>query len=143
MKKMLDKIDQYKRHICSTVIRMNQSVNPLHEIALNKNVLTTDEYFDTLINSERNGNPKEPGWENRVKQLESMKTNNKLLKEIVIEEKEPSIITDIQNKEVANIPKKYLVLQCQVGYKTILNGIKRQYLTLSVNYNQKWLGFQM
>ena len=72
MKKKLDKIDQYKTHICLTVIKMKESVNRLHEIALNKNVLTTDEYFDTLISSERNATQKKRMGK-RVEQLESMK----------------------------------------------------------------------
>ena len=74
-------IEDLRLHIVQTIENMRKAVNTLQEIALNKKVLTPDEYFDTLIASEQKN--KECKWMKRVELLEEMKRDNKLLKNIV------------------------------------------------------------
>ena len=87
MKELMEDINDTEQDIIYDVREMRKSVNRLREIALNKKVLTDDEYFDTLIASEKE--ERKQGWEDRVKQLESMKKDNKLLKDVVDDEKNP------------------------------------------------------
>eukprot|EP00485_Elphidium_margaritaceum_P008381 CAMPEP_0202690846 /NCGR_PEP_ID=MMETSP1385-20130828/5733_1 /ASSEMBLY_ACC=CAM_ASM_000861 /TAXON_ID=933848 /ORGANISM="Elphidium margaritaceum" /LENGTH=654 /DNA_ID=CAMNT_0049346161 /DNA_START=1369 /DNA_END=3333 /DNA_ORIENTATION=+ len=86
MKRLLSAINETEANIRDTIVKMKESVNRLQEIALNKNVLTDDQYFDTLIAAEKDEGRR--GWEERVRQLESMKKDNKLLRDVT-EGKEP------------------------------------------------------
>eukprot|EP01084_Bolivina_argentea_P259850 438645_1 len=80
MKNILAKIEKTEKQIRETIVNMKNSVNRLKEIALNKNILTDDQYFDTLIQAEQD--EKRKGYRNRVLQLKSLKDQNKLLRDV-------------------------------------------------------------
>eukprot|EP00484_Ammonia_sp_Unknown_P030421 CAMPEP_0197037882 /NCGR_PEP_ID=MMETSP1384-20130603/14977_1 /TAXON_ID=29189 /ORGANISM="Ammonia sp." /LENGTH=709 /DNA_ID=CAMNT_0042468259 /DNA_START=111 /DNA_END=2240 /DNA_ORIENTATION=- len=80
MRASIRKIDELEQEIIRTIKGMKKSVNRLKEIALNTEVLTDDQYFDTLIQTERD--EAKPEWEDRVRQLENMKKQNGLLRDV-------------------------------------------------------------
>eukprot|EP01084_Bolivina_argentea_P206889 353107_1 len=69
IKDKIKKIKELEIHIMKTIEKMRKAVNILQEIALNKKVLTPDEYFDTLIVQQKQ-NTDDEGWQDGVELLE-------------------------------------------------------------------------
>ena len=69
------------------IIEIRQCINRLHEIALKPNILNESEYYDLLIQSEKD--QKNPGWQRRINALKNLQKQNAHLKEINNENYDP------------------------------------------------------
>lgn len=98
----LDEIGKIERTIENNVRKMKQSVDKLKKIALNDQVLTDDDYFDTLMTSEQN--EAKPGWRDRVDQLKALKEHMRMLRDVVNDRTTAASISS--NQELQEIKSK-------------------------------------
>ena len=71
VKKCQEEFDQVQMRVLGLVDQARKSIDRLNEIALRSNPLSTVDYIDILINSEKA--EAKPGWKERVEQLTEVK----------------------------------------------------------------------
>ena len=81
---MIEKLEDYLMNVHTTVMKMivkaQQSLRRLDEIALKPNPLTQLQYLELLIESEKN--EAKPGWQKRVQYYEEAKRQAKMLSKV-------------------------------------------------------------
>eukprot|EP01083_Nonionella_stella_P208583 756847_1 len=80
IEKETERLKEAEKDLCALVVKIKSCINKIKTLALNKDLLTTDNYFDVLI-SEEQEQCKE-GWRNRVKALSSLKKQQDVIAQI-------------------------------------------------------------
>lgn len=92
--------------VLKSIDTMKNCVNELKSIALEPNVLESDDYFDLLIESEKNDKLK--GWEQRVEGLNILKQQNELTRQVMQSNFDPwAKYRNSYGHAIAMIEKKY------------------------------------
>ena len=80
--------------------KINNSINLLHEIALNKSVFeSAEQHIDLLIEVEQSEH--KPGWQNRIHGLNALKAEKRMLRECYNgDNKQMKQIRDFVEKEI-------------------------------------------
>ncbi|XP_068232723.1 uncharacterized protein [Palaemon carinicauda] len=118
IKRVIDEFDAVQLKVLGLTETVRKSLQRLKEIALKPNPLSTVEYIDILIQSERA--QAQPGWQARADQLQRVRKHAEYMKEIADKGFDPFAKVKIKIKEEEKQNKKGIWSQVKHFMKDIL-----------------------
>ena len=106
IEKVLDEFEEIRAHVVVLTETVRLSLKRLNEIALKPNPLSTTEYIDILIESERA--EASPGWKDRVNQLQEVRKEAEYMKKLADEGYNPFAKYEEKIKEAKKKRKSIL-----------------------------------